>query len=195
MRKKQITGLRKFELSEYEITKALCIQNRTSNKKDIDQRIKKMMTCFFEIEKYDNDNNLIKKIYSNLINQVEWNIKEKTFQIELSENLYNAEQVVDYEVLNLEVFSSLKSQYTRALFLFYETFKFINQSSVNFHMDKLGQRLGNNNMDKKHLYQEIKKANIELIEKEYFSDVDYFKSKNKDIMCKIYRNSKKYKIK
>lgn len=36
MRKKQTTGLRKFELSEYEVTTALGIQNRTTNKKDID---------------------------------------------------------------------------------------------------------------------------------------------------------------
>lgn len=193
MRKKQITGLRKFELSEYEITNALGIQNRTTNKKDIDNRIKKMMTCFFEIEKFDNDNKLIKKIYSNLINHVEWNITEKIFEIELSEGLYNAEQVVDYEVLNLDVFSSLKSQYARALFLFYETFKFINQSSVNFPMNKLGQRLGKNNMDKKHLHQEIKKANKELIEKEYLSDVSYFKSHNKETMCKIHRQVKKIK--
>ena len=191
MRKKQITGQRKFELTEYELTTALGIQNRTSNKKDIDQRIKKMMTCFFEIEKFDRDNNPIRKIYSNLINQVDWNIKDKVFQIELSEGLYNAEQVVDYEVLNLDVFSSLKSQYARALFLFYETFKFINQSSVNFPMEKLAERLGKNNMDKKHLHQEIKKANKELIEKEYLSDVSYFKSQNKETMCKIHRQVKK----
>ena len=191
MRKKQITGLRKFELTEYELTTALGIQNRTSNKKDIDQRIKKMMTCYFEIEKFDDENNPVKKIYSSLISQVEWNMVDKVFEIELSEGLYNAEQVVDYEVLNLDVFSSLKSQYARALFLFYETFKFISHSSVNFPMDKLGQRLGKNNMDKKHLYQEIKKANKELIEKDYLSDVGYFKSQNKDTMCKIHRKVKK----
>lgn len=194
MRKKQVTGLRKFELTEYEVTNALGIQNRSSNKKDIDDRIKKMMTCFFEIEKYDNDGSVVRKIYSSLINHVEWNMKDKVFEIELSESLYNAEQVVDYEVFNLDVFSSLKSQYARALFLFYETFKFINQASVHFPMEKLGARLGKNNMDKKHLYQEIKKANRELIDIDYLTEVEYFKSQNKENMCRIHRKSKNYKL-
>jgi hypothetical protein len=187
MRKKQITGSKKFEITEYEITKSLGIQNRQSNKKDIDERIKKMMSCFFQIEKFNSKGETSNKIYSNLINRVEWDVEAKTFQIEISEDLFNAEQTVDYEVLNLDIFSSIKSQYARALFLFYETFKFINQESVDFPMEKLGIRLGKNNMSSKHLTQEIKKANNELIEKKYLKNVDYFKAKNDSNMCKITR--------
>ena len=187
MRKKQITGSKKFELTEYEIIKSLGIQNRKSNKKDIDDRIKKMMSCFFQIEKFNEEGEVSHKIYSNLINRVEWNVKAIIFQIEISDDLFNAEQTLDYEVLNLEIFSSIKSQYARALFLFYETFKFINQESVNFSMNKLGYRLGKNNMQPKHLNQEIKKANNELIEKKYIKNVEYFQSKNEVHMCKITR--------
>jgi hypothetical protein len=187
MRHKQITGSKSFTLSEKEITTELGIQNRSSNKKDIDERFKKMMTCFFQIEKYNNEGELTNKIYSNLINRVDWDIKNKLFNIEISDELYNAEQLVDYEVLNLTVFSGLKSQYARALFLFYETFKFINQESVNFSIDKLGIRLGKNNMEKKHLNQEIKKANNELVEKKYLKNVEYFTAKNHSKMCKISR--------
>lgn len=187
MRKKQTTGLQKFEISEQEITKSLGIQNRKSNKKDIDNRIKKMMSCFFQIEKFNSKGEMVQKIYSNLINRVEWKIEEKIFEIEISKDLFNAEQTVDYEVLNLEVFSDLKSQYARALFLFYETFKFINQESVNFSMEKLGVRLGKNNMLPKHLNQAIKKANTELVEKKYLKKIEYFQSQNNISMCKITR--------
>lgn len=191
MRQKQITGCKKFSISEYEIIKSLGIQNRKSNKADIDNRIKKMMSCFFQIEKFNKDGEITSKIYSNLINRVEWNIQNKEFLIEISEDLFNAEQTVDYEVLNLDVFSSIKSQYARALFLFYETFKFINQESVNFSMEKLAFRLGKNNMSTKYINQAIKKANIELVEKKYLKNVEYFQSKNNTTMCKITRNIQK----
>jgi hypothetical protein len=187
MRKKQVTGKKSFEITEKEITKSLGIQNRASNKKDIDTRIKKMMTCFFEIEKFNDDGETIHKIYSNLINRVKWDVVDKIFHIEISDDLYNAEQLVDYEILNLDVFSSIKSQYSRALFLFYETFKFINQGSVNLPMEKLGIRLGKNNMEQKYINQEIKKANNELIERGYLKDAEYFKAQNGSSMCKIFR--------
>ncbi len=187
MRKKQITGSKTFVVTEKEMTTELGIQNRASNKEDVDARFKKMMTCFFQIEKYNNEGQLIKKIYSSLINRVDWDVQNKSFEVEISDELFNAEQTVDYEVLNLNIFSSIKSQYARALFLFYETFKFINQESVDFSMDKLGIRLGKNNMEKKHLNQEIKKANNELIEKKYLKNVEYFTAKNKSKMCKISR--------
>ena len=187
MRKKQVTGRQEFSLSEYEMTKTLGIQNRTSNKADIDKRIKKMMSCFFEVEKYNNQGLLTSKVYSSLINRVEWNKERKEYLIEISKDLYQAEKNFDYEVLSLDKFNSFKSQYSRALFLFYETFKFLNQSSVNFPVEKLGIRLGKNNMAPKHVKQEIKKANIELIDKGYLKNVKYFIAKNGTDMCSIDR--------
>lgn len=187
MRKKQITGKQEFSISEYEMIKTLNIQNRTSNKLDIDKRIKKMMSCFFEVERYDNEGVLVNKVYSNLINRVEWSKKDKEYIIEISKDLFKAEQYFDYEILNLETFNKFKSQYSRALFLFYETFKFIGQDSVNFPMEKLGRRLGNNNMELKYLNQEIKKSNKELIVEGYIKEVLYFKAKNGTMMCSIKR--------
>lgn len=187
MRKKQTTGKKEFIITESEIMKSLKIQNRKSNKIDIDSRIKKMMSCHFEIEKYDENGMTEFKIYSNLINRVQWDLKSKTFLIEISDDLFNSEQKVDYEIMNLETFQSIKSQYARSLFLFYETFKFISSDSIKFPMEKLWKRLGNNNMEQKYLNQEIKKANNELVNMKYLKDVEYYKAMNKSNMCKIFR--------
>jgi hypothetical protein len=187
MREKQLSGKLDFFIKENALCRALGIQSRKSNKEDLDRRIKKMMTCSIQIEKLDSKGNAHKKIYASMIDWVEWDIINKTFQIKLSDKLFRAEEAFDYEVIKLSAYRQIRSQYARALFLLYESYKFLTHTRIVISMSKLSQRLGDNNMALKYLHQEVKKANKELIELGYLDDCSYFNNKQKQPVCEIVR--------
>ena len=179
----------KFILTEYEIYKALGRDKETITSTGYCTRFKKLKESEITIEV--KTKGIIKKYATNLIIDFDWDEEGECFIFQMNDMFLSFFiEGAQYERIYADKYKSLGSGYAKALYLYFETMKFKNNLWAKFNENtKLKERFGNNikrNADKN---SKLKKALLDLKQKDIIFEYFSYKSKNDgEQICKVYRD-------
>ena len=91
------------------------------NKKQIDKRIERMLETMIKFEYYDSNQELLKKDYINLFSKASWLKQEGRFEFNFNPDIYDSYQQIKWKAIDLDYYKGIKTEYAKALFLFYES--------------------------------------------------------------------------
>ena len=184
-----------FILTEFEIYKALGIKREKIISESFCNNFKKLKKSEIKIEIKNKE---ITKLYeASLIIDFDWDSEEKCFMFQMNDIFLEFFiEDAQYERIYADKFKSLKSGYSKVLYLFLETMKFKYQRSTVFNEDsQLKERFGNNikrNADKN---AKLKSALKQLKEQGIVYEYSRFKSQNENNpLCKIYRDKESFDL-
>ena len=193
-RARQKSGKHTIGISEKNMIESVNCKNMVSKKEEILERLERMVDCSIKLIKRDVSGNIEATKKLALISEVDWDRKNKKFQITLPPAMVNIEDFWNFEIIDITEYHQIRSQYSQKLWMFYTPNKYKkNDNGVVFPIIKLTDQFGENNMPQKELNRKLKLANSQLIKLGMLKDVHYFKRNGKQycrVLAKWHKDSK-----
>jgi hypothetical protein len=146
------------------------------NKAEVEKKIENMMKVHVKIVLKDMPDDPDCTYFISVIPTGKWDRHRKRFEFTINEDLFFAYKKIKWKALDLDYYMSLKTDYAKALFCFYESHS---DKTIPFKREVLLARLGLDKYARKNnAYQKLKLAHENLKDIGYLKYVECSKNKN-----------------
>lgn len=185
-----------IKISENKFLKLLGISKsniNNKNKLNIDRRLESMLSSVITIEIYSDAGKFIEKSYINLFSSARWSRDEGFFEFTFNSDIYKAYDNIRWKAIDIEYYQSIKTEYAKALFLFYESHS---DKLIPIEKTKLVERLGLDNYSRaNNITLKLNQAHENLKNIGFISDYKIIKDKNtKKTYYKVTKVKKKNRV-
>tara|TARA_B100002019_G_C21213340_1_gene570570 strand:+ start:115 stop:933 length:819 start_codon:yes stop_codon:yes gene_type:complete len=183
-------------IEENKFLKLLGINRNNINKKNkfnIDRRLESMISSVITIELFSDAGEFIEKSYINLFSSAKWSREDGYFEFKFNSDIYKAYDNIKWKAIDLEYYQSIRTEYAKALFLFYESHS---DKLIPIEKEKLIERLDLGGYSRaNNITAKINKAHQQLKEIGFLSDFKIVKDRvTKKTYYKVAKVKKKDRV-